>query len=87
MKKLEDFIIAEALKIIKENNYNISIKNNDSHLEDVVNKSFEEDVVGMQFETVEAKEFEEDVKEANKLVEELDRMKELLSFKKSMLKN
>jgi len=89
-KKFESFIISEAKKICKKENINLQLKESkeftNNSESDFEQPKKEPEFVKIEFETVNPEEFIQESKEAKMLSEELDRMKQLLSFNNPLLK-
>lgn len=89
-KKFESFIISEAKAISKKEKINLHLKEDKQIAHncecDCIHCNKEPEFIKIEFETVHPEEFIQESKEAKMLSEELDRMKQLLSFNNPLLK-
>jgi hypothetical protein len=90
---LEKLIISEATKIIKENKYNLHLKENVQKIHECNcgcnscdSKPKTPEYLNIEFETVEPYEFAKEAEEASMLSEEINRMKQLLNFNNPFFK-
>jgi hypothetical protein len=90
-KKFEKFIISEAKKLSEKENINLHLKEDKQTMHEFSCgcgscKHEEPEFIKIEFEPVDSEEFIKESKEVKMLSEELDRMKQLLSFNNPLLK-
>jgi len=86
MKSLENFIINEIQKLSNKDGFNFVLKEEEKKKSDNKSRETVKEENFTELEKVDPKEFKEEAKEAKNISEELERMKQLLSFNNPLLK-